>query len=547
MLRVMSRTLDSVLAAHLVAQRRLGLLAVTLVAGVLLCSLFLLFHPAYTDDSYISLAYARTLMESGTWGMFPGHTANSATSPLNVILLGLVGKLVGSYTVGAAVLDAAALTLILYLGFGIGERLFHDRSFGVLACVGLALNPLLLSTIGLESPIYAALLVCALACLIAERWVWLGLSLGLLTLARPDGALFAVLVGLELLVVEVLILRRLRWSTFPWTTFAIAVLVVLPWVAFSWTHLGSLVSDTLLFKAGKNWGSYYFHNGPAVYLEVFPVATLASFAPVVLAAVAPFVLPARARPVAALLEVYAAAHYLAYTLLRVSPYHWYYLQQVVPIVLLGAMGLCALRQRLDPVAGRVVTGLALGIPAAVTGLLIAEIGVPLREPLINTNWATEAEYSQIAGAVLQSGEPIAVNGEIGTLAFYSNRFLVNGFTDLGAASEEISQRSLPRQGIPGALLRLNFLWRDLEGAHAPPTRLALEPPDSETAPEPPGTIMAWTTGTRWFPPRRLYLVDRQASSSSAQAPSVSAEDPARLVLPHGFAMGNTNLFGSAGE
>ena len=39
------------------------------------------------DDAYITLSYARNVAEHLHWGMIPTEESNTATSPLNVILL----------------------------------------------------------------------------------------------------------------------------------------------------------------------------------------------------------------------------------------------------------------------------------------------------------------------------------------------------------------------------------------------------------------------------------------------------------------------------
>src|SRR5262245_66323254 len=48
-----------------------------------------LFRDSLIDDAFITLSYARSLVTSGTWGFYPGHVSNTATSPLNVMLLAL--------------------------------------------------------------------------------------------------------------------------------------------------------------------------------------------------------------------------------------------------------------------------------------------------------------------------------------------------------------------------------------------------------------------------------------------------------------------------
>ncbi|WP_254897332.1 hypothetical protein [Amycolatopsis sp. Hca4] len=55
--------------------------------AVLAAALFLVVRGSLTDDGYITLAYAKNLAVHGEWGIIPGSPANSATSPLNVLLL----------------------------------------------------------------------------------------------------------------------------------------------------------------------------------------------------------------------------------------------------------------------------------------------------------------------------------------------------------------------------------------------------------------------------------------------------------------------------
>src|SRR5881398_3455090 len=70
-----------------------------LVAALLGVAAFLLVRSSLTDDAYITLSYAKNLAVHGEWGMIPGQPANSATSPLNVLLLGaltLVTRIAGA-------------------------------------------------------------------------------------------------------------------------------------------------------------------------------------------------------------------------------------------------------------------------------------------------------------------------------------------------------------------------------------------------------------------------------------------------------------------
>jgi hypothetical protein len=72
-------------------RRRLASLALLAVG---LALYLLLFRDALIDDAFITLSYVRSLMTSATWGFYPGHVSNTATSPLNVTLLTLVSLVV---------------------------------------------------------------------------------------------------------------------------------------------------------------------------------------------------------------------------------------------------------------------------------------------------------------------------------------------------------------------------------------------------------------------------------------------------------------------
>src|SRR4029077_17042973 len=57
------------------------------VVSLLAVAVYWLIKDSLIDDSYITLGYARNLAVHFHWGLIPQETANSATSPLNVLLL----------------------------------------------------------------------------------------------------------------------------------------------------------------------------------------------------------------------------------------------------------------------------------------------------------------------------------------------------------------------------------------------------------------------------------------------------------------------------
>ena len=58
------------------------------VPGALVAAaVFYVAHRGLVDDAYITLSYARNVAEHLHWGMIPAEESNTATSPLNVMML----------------------------------------------------------------------------------------------------------------------------------------------------------------------------------------------------------------------------------------------------------------------------------------------------------------------------------------------------------------------------------------------------------------------------------------------------------------------------
>ena len=460
-------------------------------------------HLPLIDDSYIMLAYARTLATSGTWGMYPGHVGNAVTSPLDVILTAIVGRVVGSYTAAVIWLSAAELAVAFLACRSIASRL-KLPAFPVLALVALAANPLLLSTLGLESVLFAALLIAGFAAWMAERDLLLGIIFGLLILARPDGALFAWMIG-GMLALQ----GRLRSSTIN-----AAVLVVAPWLAYSWVHLGSMLPDSFFLKTlERSWGGQEFGPGLKLYYAAYPLATLGSFV------LAPFgFIAVRDSRLRQLLIGFAELHFFAYTILGVPPYHWYYVPEVVSLTIAGALYVAEVSAR----HGRQFFFAAIAVPVCILAMLMIHAGFPPQEPFIHTNWATASRYEEVArdlNAHTAAGQPILFFGEIGTLAFYSHSELVDIFSDPSVLPFALNQQGL---GSPlrRFLLDVNFTFRSLRSSYGKPQLIMMhqiaDPADGRYPPKPEGATLSWKTSTKWRPYGRISLIPRPCSSAACR-------------------------------
>ncbi|SFS42088.1 hypothetical protein [Saccharopolyspora flava] len=463
-------------------------------AVVLAGLVFWLVKDALLDDSYITLSYARGVVERGEWGMIPGEVANSATSPGNVLLLTLVAWVVGSPVRALGVVfTASAVVLVLAL-----RRAALDRGLpgwtGVVTAALVGLNPLLLSTVGLEMTLAAALLAVLLAAVTGSRPWLFGITTGALALTRLDLGVFVL--------VAVVCCPRL-WRGW-WKWFVAAVVVAGPWFVFSWFHFGSAVPDTLVIKQLQEaWGEYSFGNGLGMLHELAPEATVVALLPAVCGVLAAVVLAVlavlgrgrRAWPWA-VLGTGGAAHFLVYSQLGVPPYHWYYAPSFIATTIAfgGLLGLVASRVRWRlPVA---LVGAVLVVPSL---WVVGGQGLPWRTAPIETNWGSAADYARIGTEVgRRVGDATVTSpGELGTLAYFCRCRVVDGFSDRGYLGPEIAER-IDRAGpLTAALLRLNY-------RHFQPT----EPREIDyllRVADGPGPDPFWTISTPLGPPKHLTL------------------------------------------
>jgi len=450
-----------------------------------------LFANALTDDAFITLRYVKTLLQTGTWGFLPGYVTNAVTSPLNVFLLALAGVFLGP-TVNAVIwLSAGILAISIVLLIRMSLSLFETRIFGYLAAGALVLNPLVISTLGLESILFIVLYILSTYLYLTKRWSWLAIALGLITITRFDGVLFFIV---TLLLIPTFRLR-LRFT-------GIYLFCIAPWYVFSWLYLGSLLPDTLFIKiAQRSWGTWEFLNGLDLYYRVYRLETIFSFL------LLPFILllfnkQVRDLPVIQFLLLTGIVHFMGYTILHVPPYYWYYIPEITAIILISSFGLGVLFQPSSSEAWKrkaiqSFTAILMILQASGMFYTLIRDGFSIKEMPIHTNWATHEQYREIGEWLKEydDGSTILVNGEIGTLGYYCDCYLSSFFSDRKWL-EQFVRKETAENGIKSSLYRINFLFLDKEAKFPQPSFLLSEIPkgvDSGT-----GGIKEWRTTTKWI-------------------------------------------------
>lgn len=452
-----------------------------------------LFKNALIDDVFITMSYVKTILSSGTWGFFPGYITNTASSPLNVMLLVLIG-LLSVLTIETPILLAlVCLFTMTYLLTRISKHLFGEEQFGYLAAVAFIFNPLVISTIGLESILFATVFVTAIYFYIISKWDLLAVALGLLAITRADG----FLVFLVFLIAVPKPQLRFRFIS-------IYLLCIAPWYIFSWIYLGSFIPDTFFIKKmAASWAQWDFFNGVILYYQRYPLETILSlaFLPLLLLYVNK---EARKSPIILIIALLGLTHFVGYSLLEVPPYHWYYVPEVTTIILLGSLGLGYVYKdsQSKPKHRRVLqvfTLIFLLVPALGMFQFLNKEHFFIKEMPIHTNWATYEQYKNAGVSISKTtaGKTVLHRGEIGTLAFYCDCYLLEKFSDRRWMKEIIDSNSVGR-GLSSIVFRLNFHFLNINQDY-PPYSYVISVYPAANLGDSVENAQKWETSTKWIP------------------------------------------------
>lgn len=437
---------------------------------------------ALGDDSWITLSYARSLAEHGHWGLLPGRTANTATSPLNVWLLAAGLAMSGRPAVAVGVALAVALALVGWWAAGLARILRVSPALPFVLLGLLVTSPLLVSTVGMETYLGAAVVVGLARSAVSDRWVAVGVLTGVAVLVRPDLAVPAVvLVGL--------LAPAARWVA----AGALAALVALPWHVWSWFELGGFLPDTFAFKTVRGPGPRFDMATSVVtyYGDRMP-GTTAITALLVLGGATCAGCHARIRSSTDRVVVAAmgagAAHWAALWALGAYPQPWYFGPLVIGAALAVSVSVAAL-------AGRrlISVGVPVVVYCLVAGVSAGAGGLPWATASMNSNWAHPAEYARIGSELrpLVGTRTVASPGEIGELAYFCRCAILDQFSDRALARPLLVARHEQAGWMVGKVLTLNS-WNRPE---TPPPRIDdrlvfLTDPDQ---PLPPSTLRWWWT------------------------------------------------------
>lgn len=276
---------------------------------------FVRFRDWNLEDGYIVFRMVRNILHHGEWAFNVGELHNASTSVLNTVLLAL-GASTGieipivAHLLGAAYLSGTALLLFFAFRSRIGPLAAAALGAGVI----FFLSHYHTWGFGLET--FLVVMLLSLSVALDDRPLLRWICIGLLILARPDAVLFA-------LIYFFLDVRRQGWRAL-FTPLA-GVLVCVPWILFSLLTFSQLFPDTLSNKMWQGrsgfWGTgWIYARGLGEHLlswrsgmPVIAVSGLCGMA---------WLAAERSKWV--LIPIFALLLQLAYSLLNVPAYLWYF-------------------------------------------------------------------------------------------------------------------------------------------------------------------------------------------------------------------------------
>jgi hypothetical protein len=405
-----------------VPKKQAAWLLVCFFAAGLALVLYLAFRQRAYDDPFITYRYANNLAHGVGFVYNPGERVLSTTTPLFTLLLAALALLPVDLPHLALALGAAGLALCGIFLWDLG-RSWKTPAAGWAGLLLLPSFPLLITTLGSETPLYLALCTGAFAFYARRRYAWTAVFAALATLTRPDGILVPALLGAHFVGTHLNLknpgnLARL----IPWKALLAFVLLVAPWFIFAWVYFGSPLPVTLAAKQyqGAMATSVKFLPGFLAMVRLYGSNWhYQSAAAVALLGAANLFWKGRAW---LLLLGWPAIYFVAYVALGVSGYFWYYAPLALAFIVLTGLGidlvarttLKALRRPAQALALVLVVGLAFLQAQDLAQLRLQPEG---RERIYRATgeWLAENTPPQAWVATL----------EVGIIGFYAQRPMID--------------------------------------------------------------------------------------------------------------------------
>jgi hypothetical protein len=292
--------------------------------------IYLLFsHWAY-DDPFITYRYAQNLAQGDGFVYNPGQRVLSTTTPLFAILLALLTNIWSDIPHLANLIGSFSIALGGLFLWDLGQS-WKTPIVGWTSLLLYPTFPLLLSTIGSETPLYLALCLGSFAFYARRQLTYVAIFSALAILTRPDAVLVPILLGIDYLFRE----RR----SFPWRAIFLFLLIILPWFVFAWVYFGSPLPATLATKQQQGAMTISQRFAPGLFTVTKGYASHWLYRlEAVLALGGIFWMFWRKQRWILMLS-WTALYFFAYSILGVTRYFWYYAPLVPGFIILVGLGI----------------------------------------------------------------------------------------------------------------------------------------------------------------------------------------------------------------
>ena len=382
---------------------------------LLLCAtLFWLFRRHGFDDPYITYRYAANLARGYGFVYNQGEHVLSTTTPLYALLLApfhLAGLDV------PLVSNAIGCVSLAFGGWALWQlgRESQAPLAGAVALVLYPTSPLLIPALGAETALYILTVLLAALTYVRGGYVATAVLLAVATLLRADGALPGAVFAAHYLLA--------RRGPIPWRALATFVVIVAPWFLFALLYFGAPVPVTLFVKRqqARLPISQTFLQGFVPTIRSYHAGLLFRLQfPMAIAGLG-YALLYRRRW--CLVPGWSLLYFVAYSMLGVSRYLWYYAPLVPGFVALVGTGVVAAHGLIERLAGH-------RFAAMITLLLAAGLAFP---PIRTLGWMSEhpdrrlAIYQTAGRWLAENTPPDASIGilETGIVGYYTDRRMID--------------------------------------------------------------------------------------------------------------------------
>ncbi|MBV9791709.1 MAG: hypothetical protein JOZ51_26160 [Chloroflexi bacterium] len=200
-----------------------------------------------TDDALISFRYAQNLVAGNGLIYNLGERVEGYTNFLWTMLAALVLALGGDPVQVSYYAGIVIALLLIAATFVLARQLMGERWALMAAALLGTSHSLLIYTArgsGLETGLFALLLVIGTTLFLRERFNWAGAAFALATMTRPEGVLLLGIAGLVRLVAK----RKIDAGI--WRMVGVFALIGVPFFAWRFFYYGDLLPNTFYAKTG---------------------------------------------------------------------------------------------------------------------------------------------------------------------------------------------------------------------------------------------------------------------------------------------------------